>query len=180
MPGISTCRGGCFPVRRYFGGSPPVFRPSFPPAAYASTRRQNPKISNREPLRLETHVTHTKQIPGHHSNRENNACFSIRVRAVNRLCDCTGIDSPRPAFGHLSTQGSSRPNPIRRKAAKNPKTFKTHPSFLFRLKPAPIVCFPTLTRQSNRTMFRLGEEKEAPREQRQPAAIASSQAQTQC
>jgi hypothetical protein len=53
----------------------PQFRPSFsqPPPA----RRPNLTISNREPLRLETRVTRRKERIGHHSNRENNACFQI-------------------------------------------------------------------------------------------------------
>src|ERR1700723_1496129 len=36
----------------------------------------HPKISNREPIRLEMHVTHTKQRTARHSNREHNASFS--------------------------------------------------------------------------------------------------------
>jgi hypothetical protein len=35
-----------------------------------------PPESNRESLRLETHVTHRKQTTSHRSNRENKACFS--------------------------------------------------------------------------------------------------------
>ncbi len=41
-------------------------------------------ISNREPFRLEINATHTKQTPGHDSNRENNALFSIAVNARYR------------------------------------------------------------------------------------------------
>ena len=55
----------------------------------------DPKISNREPLRLEINVTQTKQTTQPHSNRELRALFSNRVRAVNRLCDCQTIDSAR-------------------------------------------------------------------------------------
>ena len=55
----------------------------------------DPTISNREALRLEINVTHTKQTTRPHSNREGEALFSNRVRAVNRLRDCHGIDSPR-------------------------------------------------------------------------------------
>jgi hypothetical protein len=69
------------------------FRPSLlqPPPA----RRPTPNISNREPLRLETRLTQRKQTIRERSNRENNTCFSSRVRAVNRLCDCRAIDSAR-------------------------------------------------------------------------------------
>ena len=41
----------------------------------------DPKISNREPLRLEIYVTQTKQTTQPHSNREAEALFSNRVRA---------------------------------------------------------------------------------------------------
>ena len=44
----------------------------------------NPKISNRESPRLEINVTQTKQTTQPHSNREAEALFSSRVRAVNR------------------------------------------------------------------------------------------------
>jgi hypothetical protein len=55
----------------------------------------NLKISNRESLRLEINVTQTKQTTQPRSNREVEALFSNRVRAVNRLRDCGGIDSAR-------------------------------------------------------------------------------------
>jgi hypothetical protein len=58
-------------------------------------RRPNPIISNRESLRLEIRLTHTKQTLHHRSNRGKKACFSDRVRAVNRLCDCGAIDLAR-------------------------------------------------------------------------------------
>src|SRR5580704_18264134 len=45
---------------------------------------QNPEFSNREALRLEINVTQTKQTTQPHSNREAEALFSSRVRAVNR------------------------------------------------------------------------------------------------
>jgi hypothetical protein len=57
-------------------------RPSFlpPPPAH----RQNLKISNREPLRLEIRLTHTKQTLHHHSNRENNASLLNRDQPSRR------------------------------------------------------------------------------------------------
>jgi hypothetical protein len=55
----------------------------------------DPTISNREALRLEINVTHTKQTTRPHSNREGEALFLNRVRAVNCLLDCHGIDSAR-------------------------------------------------------------------------------------
>ena len=56
---------------------------------------QNPEFSNREALRLEINVTQTKQTTQPHSNREAEALFSNRVRAVDRLRDCQAIDSAR-------------------------------------------------------------------------------------
>src|SRR5580704_19412433 len=60
---------------------------------------QNLKISNRESLRLEINVTRTKQTTQSRSNRELEALFSNRVRAVNRLRDCGGIDRLRDCGG---------------------------------------------------------------------------------
>ena len=56
------------------------FRSSFvqPPPA----RRLSPFISNRESLRLEIHLNHTKQTPHHRSNRENNPQFSNHDQAA--------------------------------------------------------------------------------------------------
>jgi hypothetical protein len=69
-------------IRRYSAAPRAVhsrFRPSLQPPPL--TRLPNPRISNRERLRLETVVTPTKQTPALRSNRENKACFSNRVRA---------------------------------------------------------------------------------------------------
>jgi hypothetical protein len=54
---------------------PPSVLTSFLPTT--SARRSIPKISNREPIRLEIHLTYRKQTIAHCSNRENNACFQI-------------------------------------------------------------------------------------------------------
>jgi hypothetical protein len=64
------------------------------------------KISNREPLRLEINVTQTKQTTQPHSNREAEALFSNRVRAVNRLCDCSGINSAQRTIGQPARRHS--------------------------------------------------------------------------
>jgi hypothetical protein len=66
-----------------------------PRASLPLLHAPSPKISNRESVRLEIDLTHTKQTTDSHSNREDNACFSGRIRAVNRLCDCRAIDSAR-------------------------------------------------------------------------------------
>jgi hypothetical protein len=51
------------------------FQPSFPPPPPA--HRSNLKISNRESLRLEIPVTHTKQTIRYHSNREFETLFQV-------------------------------------------------------------------------------------------------------
>jgi hypothetical protein len=139
------------------------------------TCRTNPKTSNRESLRLEIHPTRRKQRvraddsarrnDDHHpSNRENNASFSNRVRAVNRLRDCRAIDSAqrnRVRADDSARRNIDQPNKIIQQEQslppRNPKTnaknTNRHPSFLFRLKPTPIVCFLQFTTHFNRTMF---------------------------
>src|SRR5271154_5093247 len=101
MRGISTCRGGCF--------SPPEFRPSCPDAASRPTRRPNPKISNRESLRLEIHPTQRKK----------------RVRADNSARQ--NIDQPNK----INSQEQSIPP---ENHTTNPKNATPYSSFSFRLK----------------------------------------------
>jgi hypothetical protein len=87
-------------------GNHVLVRPSFLPPPPA--QRADLKISNRESLRLETTVTQTKQRTRTLSNREENARFSNRVRAVNRLCDCQTINSARRS---LLTCTGEKPTP---------------------------------------------------------------------
>jgi hypothetical protein len=77
MSGISTCRGG---PSAPSAEAPPGFRPSVRPSSLQPppSRPPNPKNSNRESLRLEIHVTQTKQTPHLRSNRENNAVSSFQ------------------------------------------------------------------------------------------------------
>jgi hypothetical protein len=49
-----------------------------------SARHPNSRISNRKPLRLETHLTHTKQTTDPRSNLENNAFFSDHCHPTRR------------------------------------------------------------------------------------------------
>jgi len=94
-----------------------------------------PPESNRESLRLEIHLTHRKQTPDPHSNRERNAYFQF------------AINSPE--------QHPQNTLPTLKKPATNPESNTSHPSFLLRLKPTPTVYFPQLTRDFNRTLLRL-------------------------
>ena len=100
-----------------------------------ATRRLNLKNSNRESLRLETHLTQTKQTAEPHSNRELEALFQTS----------TSLRSP--------TRQKEPSSP--RKLPRNPKNSTRFPSFLLRLKPTPILCFVGLTDDLNLTMLRL-------------------------
>src|SRR5271155_3480723 len=93
------------------------------------------QISNRESLRLEIDVTQTKQTPEPHSNRELEALFQIPT------------NSPSSRRQH----DFSSP----RRPPTSPKIHTTPPSFMFRLKTTPILCFVKVTASFNRTMFRL-------------------------
>jgi hypothetical protein len=102
------------------------------------TGRHDLKNSNREPLRLEIHLTQTKQTPTFRSNREIEAHFQPGEITVNSASPTreNAISSPR-------------------KLPRNSKNATTHPSFSFRLKHASILCFLRVTKHFNRTMFRL-------------------------
>ena len=111
---LSPRRGG---PSALFAAAPPGFRPSAP------HRRPTPKISNREPIRLEIDVTPTKQTPGHHSNREKNACFQFAINA--------------PA--------SNRPS------LRAPKNTTRHPAIMFRVASISTLYFLKLTGNSTYT-----------------------------
>ena len=123
-------------IRHYSAALPAKhsrFGPSFLPSP--PTRLANPRISNRERLRLETVVTPTKQTPALRSNREKEACFQMPT-------------NPR-------SQGLENVIASPRKLPRNSKNTTRLPSFSFRLKPTPTVCFVEVTESFNRTMFRL-------------------------
>jgi len=109
----------------------------------------DPKISNREPLRLEINVTQTKQTTAPHSNREYNAYFPTAIR-------------PAAARRRNELSSAGKPPAIR-------KRLTGHPSFLLRLKSIAAICFLQFTRQFNRTQLRSGEEKEGPGKHPSPA-----------
>jgi hypothetical protein len=160
MRRLCTHRGG---PSVPFTDAPPGFlprakprgRPSVRPSSLSPTRRLIPKISNRESIRLETHLTQRKERTDTHSNRENNTCFSTHHQPAG-----SGL-STVSATAELSIQPGKmtiRPQNVPRgskKLSKNPKTLTPHPSFMFRLKPTAIVCFLQLTKGFNRTTFRL-------------------------
>ncbi len=51
------------------------------PAHYQPQQPSPPRISNREPIRLEIPVTHTKQTPAPISNREKLAVFKFHANS---------------------------------------------------------------------------------------------------
>jgi hypothetical protein len=139
----------------------------------------NPKISNREALQLETHVTHTKQRAAHRSNRERNAFFSDRVRADHPTHCRPPIISNRESlrFPHRSNRKNNPllsnhnrptsihpPEPTRRKIQRNPITqFNKHsrkrgqkaPSKNVSVKKKSAERFQSLTQILIEPMFRL-------------------------
>jgi hypothetical protein len=115
----------------------------------------NPRISNREPLRLETDVTLTKQTTGHRSNREKEAGFRTGsgmsiVSAIaeqliqpGEIMDDAPISSRRDAFSNA------------RKAQADSKNSTRLPSFLLRLRTTSFLCFVGVTKNFNLTVLRL-------------------------
>ena len=72
-----SCRGGSFYPEapdRHRRADPPGIRPSS--SVPQPRRASRPQISNRESLRLESHVSLRKQTARLDSNRENYTCFS--------------------------------------------------------------------------------------------------------
>src|SRR5271156_5226536 len=139
MQVISTCRGG---PSAPFPDVPPGFLPRAKPRGRPSVRPSSlpprfptPGISNRESLRLEIDVTQTKQTPEPHSNRELEALFLIPSNSP----------SSRRQYAFSSP----------RRPPTSPKIHTTPPSFMFRLRTTPILCFVEVTASFNRTMFRL-------------------------
>ena len=118
--------------------APPGFRPSVRPSSRRPPPARDPNLKNpnRESFLLEINATQTKQTPAVHSNREEMALFSTPGGAEKRA----GLKT-RPYDGN--SELNSR------------KNNKKLPSFLFRLKPTPILCFVGLTSIFNRTTFRL-------------------------
>lgn len=84
------CRGGSFL------SDPPAFRPrlrrQLPPAELMIHPVPSPTNSNREPKRLESNATHSKQTAAPNSNRENTACFSRHIKAAS---DCRPSAHPK-------------------------------------------------------------------------------------
>jgi len=110
-----------------------------------------PPESNREPLRLEIHLTLRKQTTACHSNRQKTPGFQITINPAASSTRRGGPSVPL-AKNELSSA---------KKLATGSQTFKTFPRFLFRLEPTPTLCFHQLTENLNEPMFRL--EKEVPR-----------------
>jgi hypothetical protein len=155
-----SSRGGCF--------SPPAVRPRrrrrVLPAEiqiHPARRRQD---SNRECIRLENDLTYRKQTTHNHSNREKEACFSDAVgEGVHHppgLGLGVGLDlGGTRGIGNTHCHTGSPPGRALPYAEKRTpigrKNRKWRPSFMFRLKTTPILCFVGVTENFNRTMFRL-------------------------
>jgi hypothetical protein len=111
-----------------------------------SPSRKGEHNSNRESLRLEIHVSQTKQTTEPPSNRELEALFSIGPGLMIQLGE---LMATLPS----SRRQNALANP--RKPPGGPKNASALPSFLFRLETTPILCFVRVTANSNRTTFRL-------------------------
>jgi hypothetical protein len=180
---ISTCRGGSFL------SDPPAFRPRLrrrvAPPKIQIQQGFNLKKSNREALRLEIHVTQTKQTTGDRSNREKEAGFSNDDQPTRSPRKSRGAGSPRPrvgfgcclgsgsiALGIGNTHGHSgrvvNPLPYAEKRTQIGSTNrKCRPPKVLRLKTTPLLYFVKFTRNFNRTMLRL--ERIAKRTKNGPA-----------
>src|SRR5580704_7003479 len=147
----------------------------------------DPKISNREPLRLEINVTQTKQTTQPHSNRELEALFSNRVRADDSARGYIALPARHPNLKNSNRESrtSNRAESHTFQITINPsaqaahqrdqlhsqilnfqppnkaQSIKNHPQSLFRLERTPLLYFQQLTRNLNDTMFRLEIKKEA-------------------
>src|ERR1700723_610675 len=124
----------------------------------------NLRTSNREPLRLETHVTHTKQRAAHRSNREKRKVFKSTCRGGPSAPYTDAPPGFRPSFRPSFLPPSTARTPQFNAPASNFQTLslpkkrkntKNHPQSLFRLEPTPTVCFLQLTRILNEPMLRL-------------------------
>jgi hypothetical protein len=168
---IGPCRGG---PSAPFAEAPPGFRPSVRPSRLPPPiRAPNPKISNRESIRLEKRLTHRKQTVDPHSNREKNACFQLTIyqprrqpaqiisnrepirleTPVTRRKQKLDHDSNREnnACFQFATNALVSNRPILRRSAKFPKNATPLPAFLFRVETASTACFLKLTDNSTYT-----------------------------
>jgi hypothetical protein len=127
----------------------PSIQPSKIFSRMTSPSQKGEQKANRESLRLEIVVTQTKQRLALSSNREIDALF------------------PNPIRPPSATRQNAFASP--RKPETNSNNTKTLPSFMFRLKSTPILCFLQLAGDFNRTMFRLRRTKIEPTAQ--PAGL---------
>jgi|SRR5271155_5229228 hypothetical protein len=74
----------------------------------------------------------------------------------------SGVSFPVAPYGHLKIGARTLA-----KIAQNGKTPPPVPSFMFRLKQDPILCFQSLAHVFNRTMFRLKRMKIEPKNEAQ-------------
>jgi hypothetical protein len=143
---IATPRGSMAPAPGLASGlsivsaiAQPSTQPSDILSGTTSPSQKAEQKPNRERLRLETVVTQTKQRLALRSNREKEALF------------------PNPIDPPSATRQNAPASP--RRPPANSKNENTLPSFMFRLKGTPILCFLQFADRFNRTMFRLKRTK---------------------
>ena len=131
-------------------------------AAYSQSPHPLPSpISNREPLRLEIRVTHTKQRPHPDSNRENNALFSNHNPLTDPPTPPISNQEPfrleirathtKQTPDHDSNRENNALFSNHDRPAKILKSLSAHPLFLFRVESRPTLYFLPLTTNSNCT-----------------------------
>jgi hypothetical protein len=120
------------------------------PQSTLGVRQQN---SNRDTKLLELAVTHTKQSPVTHPNRDTTRLFANRNE--NRSLRLPRPSPVRRRTTHLAMFPAIQ-NP--KQHAKRRKTPKSDPQFLFRLETHPTLCFVQVGKILNEPMFRLETE----------------------
>jgi hypothetical protein len=116
------------------------------------TRSPASRLQNELPKLIKS-AANTKRFTSHPS-------FLFRVRNTSTVyfLQLTDIST----YTHVSGRKSERRTEHEKKSANKTRKLTKHPSFLFRLESTPAVCFLQFTANSNRTTFRLAEEKEPP------------------
>jgi hypothetical protein len=122
------------------------------PQSTLGVRQQN---SNRDTKLLELAVTHTKQSPVTHPNRDTTRLFANRNE--NRSLRLPRPSPVRRRTTHLAIFPAIQ-NP--KQHAKRRKTPKSDPQFLFRLETHPTLCFVQVGKILNEPMFRLETSSE--------------------
>ena len=165
-----SCRGGPILSASSVAEGPPGFRPSS--SAPHPRRAPHPQNSNRESIRLETHVTQRKQRTRLDSNREKSWRFNfdpIRLGGTrvfkHRNAARREAGSPRLRGGHgfrfpttpakLTHSSHSRPTQPFKTADNN----KSAPLIFVSVRKKSALCFLQLTEILIEPLFRLDSAK---------------------